>query len=102
MDLAMASCSDMPSLMTEVKMDPAGSASITLTSGFCSLRTLRSATPSRNLSHLDHHHAESRAGSLLGGRDLPVPLIVPPVEPPATKWVTEPEVCLQISGPRVR
>ena len=34
-------------------------------------------------------------------RYLPVPLTVPPVDPPAMKCVTLPRVCFQISGPRV-
>ena len=33
---------------------------------------------------------------------LPAPLIVPPVPAPATKCVTRPSVCCQISGPVVR
>ena len=34
-------------------------------------------------------------------RNLPVPLTVPPVPAPATKWVTRPSVWVQISGPVV-
>ncbi len=34
-------------------------------------------------------------------RYLPVPLIVPPVPTPATKWVILPSVCSQSSGPVV-
>ena len=34
-------------------------------------------------------------------RNRPVPMMVPPVPMPATKWVTRPSVCRQISGPVV-
>ena len=35
-------------------------------------------------------------------RYRPVPVIVPPVPIPATKWVTRPSASRQISGPVVR